>query len=116
MKDARITRRQALGCVAALAALPQQALLGCGARTDRDRIIALRRDLHSAERLGRAWLDGQSPVPSAAALVALRHSASRGDYDFLDDGGTRFDPSDDTLPLYGTDHRLEFRPPESRAD
>ena len=68
--NGRITRRQALAYVTALAVLPQQALLGCSAETDRSRIVALRRDQRSAERLGRAWLDSQSPQPSAAELVA----------------------------------------------
>jgi iron complex outermembrane receptor protein len=46
----------------------------------------------------------------AAALIALRHSGSDGDYDFLDDGGTRFDPSDDReRARANADHRgLDF--------
>lgn len=67
MTGARITRRRALGYLAVLGAIP---LLRCAQETDPLRLVAQRRDLRSAERLGRAWLDDQSPTPGAAELVA----------------------------------------------
>ncbi len=47
------------------------------------------------EQEGRAAL--MLGGPQAGALVALRHHAGAGDYAFVDDGGTRFDDSDDVL-------------------
>ena len=55
-------------------------------------------------RQGRAWLSlGKS---SSAALLGLRFGSARGDFDLLDDGGTRFDASDDrTRVRANADHR-----------
>lgn len=45
------------------------------------------------------WREGRAAFaiggPGAAALVAVRHRASRGNFSYLDDAGTRFDDSDD---------------------
>jgi vitamin B12 transporter len=35
--------------------------------------------------------------PKAGALLGVRHEAARNDFDFLDDRGTAFDPSDDRV-------------------
>ena len=70
MNERVVTRRQALGCLAALAALPLPGSVACGRELDPARLVVLRRDRHSATQLGRAWLALQSPTPSAAALVA----------------------------------------------
>ncbi len=42
----------------------------------------------------------------ASALVAVRHESARDDYEFIDDRGTRFNPSDDVLTRrVNADHR-----------
>jgi len=47
------------------------------------------------EREGRAVLSVGSR--QAGALLAVRHAASSGDYPYVDDGGTRFDETDDVV-------------------
>jgi hypothetical protein len=75
MTERGITRRQALRCLAAIGSLPL-AGVACGAHGEAERLVALRRDRRSAQRVGRAWLDAQSPPPDAARLVALICGAS----------------------------------------
>ena len=70
MTDRRFTRRQALRYLAALGALPLQSLVACSRETDPAELVALRRDRESAALLGWAWLEDQSPAPSATELVA----------------------------------------------
>ncbi len=70
MTDRHITRRQALRYLAALGVLPLHSLVGCSVETDPAKLAALRRDRFSAALLGWAWLEDQSPAPSATELVA----------------------------------------------
>jgi len=63
-------------------------------RLPRDRRVGAGLAMGSyGEREGRASLVFGGP--GAGALVALRHHGATGDYTFVDDGGTRFDASDD---------------------
>lgn len=82
MKSWQLTRREALRCLAALGAIP---VVGCIGETDPASLVALRRDRRSAELLGRAWLAGQRPEPSAQELVA-RICGESGCAGFADDG------------------------------
>ena len=84
MTDPRFTRRQALRYPAALGALPLQSLVACSRETDPAKLVALRRDRLSAALLGWAWLEEQSPVPSATELVA-RICGESGCAEFEDD-------------------------------
>ena len=84
MTDLRFTRRQALRYLAALGALPLYPLAGCSRETDPAELVALRRDRKSAALLGRAWLDDQSPEPSATELME-RICGESGCADFADD-------------------------------
>lgn len=53
-----------------------------------------------------SWLSGGTGDDRAAALVALRHDRAANDYSYLDDAGTRFEPSDDRRRARGNaDHR-----------
>jgi iron complex outermembrane receptor protein len=52
-------------------------------------------------RLGLALAHGQA----GGAMLAVRHHAARDDFDYLDDGGTAFDASDDVeRPRMNSDH------------
>ncbi len=46
-----------------------------------------------------AWAGGAAGDARASALVGVRVSAAKNDYPYLDDRGTRFDPSDDVVRL-----------------
>ena len=71
MRDAPITRRRALAYAAALAALPLDGLLACGAETQAPgpRLVGMRRDLASAHLIGR---------PSRSASFAATISCANG--------------------------------------
>ncbi len=84
MTDRRFTRRQALRYLTALGALPLHTLIGCSGETDPAKLVALRRDRFSAALLGWAWLEDQSPAPSATELVA-RICGESGCAEFADD-------------------------------
>lgn len=43
------------------------------------------------------WLAGSVAAGESASLVALRRSQARNDYSYENDGGTRFDPTDDRI-------------------
>lgn len=71
MTDATITRRRALAYAAVLAALPLDGLVACGvdAETPGPLLAGMRRDLRSAEAIGRVWLAAQTPAPGSPALL-----------------------------------------------